>query len=474
MNGIKKRLTRVESGQNPNSSSIQVIYRRIQDIKPDPKNPRVHTPKQIKQIARSIQSFGYTMPILLDQHDNIVAGHGRYLACQQLGYAEVATISLSNLSPEQVKAYRIADDQLTINSVWNDQLVAEQLQELSLLDLDFSIDVIGFDTAEIDIRIESLSVQDEAKPDPADLLPPQTEYAVSELGDLWLMDQHRLLNGNCLLISHFKVLMDGKLGDAVILDPPFNVPMVGHVTGNGKLVHRPFPMANGEMTDQEFTAFLSQIFALLIKHTRDGSVHYVAIDWRHAEHVIAAGKAYSKMLNVCVWSKSSPSQGSFYRSQHEWFYVFRNGNSTHINNVQLGKYGRSRSNIWQYEGAQGLRHSEEGNLLQYHPTCKPVRLVADAILDCTNRKDIVIDTCLGSGTTLIAAERVGRYCYGMELDSRYCDTAIRRWEAITGQDAIHAPTGQTFKQREHHAKQAYLAATTPTKKSGARRKTHHG
>jgi DNA modification methylase len=428
------------------SSELHLTYRPVGELKPDPKNPRSHSRRQIQQIAKSIGTFGFNVPVLIDAEDNVVAGHGRLLACRQLGWTTVPTISLAHLTPAQAKAFLIADNRLTENSEWNDRLLAEQLKDLSLLDLDFELDVTGFELAEIDLRIESLNEGDTAEDDPLDNVPVAAGPAVTQLGELWCLGRHRLFCGSAVEASSYANLLEDKKAALVFTDPPYNVPVQGHVSGNGAIQHREFAMASGEMTEAEFTAFLQQACTLLAAHSKPGAIHYVCMDWRHAGELLAAGEeAYSELLNICVWVKHNGGMGSLYRSQHELVFVFKNGAVGHCNNVQLGKYGRNRTNVWQYRGVNDFgRTTKEGNLLAMHPTVKPVALVADAILDCSRRGDIVVDAFIGSGTTLIACERTGRHCYGIELDPIYVDTAIRRWQKYTGEAAVNASTGQTF------------------------------
>jgi DNA modification methylase len=427
--------------------SLSVVYRAISELKPDPRNPRRHGPKQVLQIANSISAFGFNVPVLVDSNLTIVAGHGRLLACQQLGWDKVPTISLGHLSAAQAKAFLIADNRLTENSEWDDRLLAAQLKELSLLDLDFNLEVIGFDMGEIDLRIESLSAPDDAE-DPIDQVPPPGGPAVTVPGDLWRLGDHRLFCGSALEAATYETLLAGDKASLVFTDPPYNVPVQGHVSGKGAVAHREFAMASGEMNEAQFTEFLHKAFKQLAKHSAPGSVHFVCMDWRHVGELSAASKdAYSSLINICVWVKHNGGMGSLYRSQHEFVFVFKNGDVPHRNNVQLGAYGRNRTNVWNYRGINDFgRETEEGNLLAMHPTVKPVALVSDAILDCSARGDIVLDAFLGSGTTLIACERIGRRGYGIELDPLYVDTAIRRWQKLTGKKAVNAD-GQSFDER---------------------------
>ena len=425
---------------------LTVTYRRIEELKPDPANPRRHSKKQIRQMAESIKAFGFNVPILIDRHGNIIAGHGRWLACRDLGFTEVPTLCLDHLTPTQARAFMIADNRLTEIAVWDDRLLAQQLKELTLVGLDFDIEVTGFEMGEIDLRIASLDDPAQAEADPTDVVPEIPATPLSKLGDMWLLHRHRLLCGSALDSAVFAALMGEERAATAFIDPPYNVRIDGHAGGLGAIHHRPFPMASGEMDRSQFTAFLGQAFRNLTAFSIDGSIHFVCMDWRHVEELLAAGReAYGELKNICVWVKDNAGMGSFYRSRHELVCVFKYGRNGHRNNIQLGQFGRNRSNVWHYPGANSFaRSSEEGNLLALHPTVKPVAMVADAILDCSARGDIVLDTFLGSGTTLVAAERTGRRCHGMELDPAYVDTSVRRWQKLSGRSARHAASGRSF------------------------------
>jgi DNA modification methylase len=428
-------------------SRLSVVYRRIDDLKPDPANPRLHSKKQIRQIANSIEVFGFIVPILIDRDGKVIAGHGRLLACRELGITDAPTLCLDHLTPAQARAFMIADNRLTEIATWDDRLLAQQLKDLSLLGLDFSLEVIGFEMGEIDLRIASLEDMPEQADDPADAVPELSlGPPVSKLGDLWVLGRHRISCGNALDPDAFAALMGEERAAMVFTDPPYNVPIDGHASGLGAIHHRPFPMASGEMDEAEFAAFLGQSCRNLAAFSADGSLHYVCMDWRHLGELLAAGReAYGELKNLCVWVKDNAGMGSFYRSQHELVLVFKQGRGSHRNNVQLGQFGRNRSNVWRYPGVNSFaRCSEEGNPLALHPTVKPAAMVEDAILDCSARGDIVLDAFLGSGTTVIAAERIGRRCYGLDLDSAYVDTTIRRWQALTGESAHHAVSGRSF------------------------------
>jgi DNA modification methylase len=434
--------------------AVAVVYRPMIDLKLDPRNPRVHSSKQVRQIARSIETFGFNVPVLIDSKLQLIAGHGRIMAAQRLRWTEVPTICLDHLTEAQARAFMIADNRLTENSVWDDRLLAEQLKDLSLLDLDFSLEVTGFEMGEIDLRIEGLTSETEGEEDPADAIPGGTDApVVSHAGDLWLLGNHRVFCGSALDAVSYTAMMGGEKAATVFADPPYNVRIEGNVSGLGAIHHREFAMASGEMSEAEFTAFLSQVCNLLARHSANGSIHFICMDWRHMTELLAAGRqAYTELKNLCVWAKNNPGMGSLYRSQHELVFVYKSGGEHHRNNVQLGQFGRNRGNVWHYPGANSFaQQSNEGNLLALHPTVKPVAMVADAIMDCSARGDIVLDNFLGSGTTVIAAERTGRRCYGLEIDPSYVDTIVRRWQAFTGNCARQGSSGRSFRELEVEA-----------------------
>jgi len=438
---------------------LEIVYRRLDELKPDPKNPRHHTKKQIRQLKASIGTFGFTVPALIDHQDNVIAGHGRIEACRELGWSEIPTIAIEGLSEAKRHALMIADNQLAANAEWNERLLAEQLKDLSLAELDFSIEVIGFEMGEIDMRIAGLDGQAAAE-DPADVAPePASGPPVSKSGDLWDLGDHRVLCGNVLDTAVLERLIGEKRPGMVFTDPPYNVPIDGHTTGLGRIRHRSFAMAVGEMSASAFTMFLAKTLRNLAAPCFGGALLFVCMDWRHMAELLAAGRDVGLELeNLCVWAKDNAGMGSLYRSQHELIFVYRTGDGPHRNNVQLGRFGRNRSNLWKYPGVNSFsRKTEEGNLLALHPTVKPVALVADAMFDCTARGDIVLDGFLGSGTSVIAAERTSRRCYGTEIDPLYVDTIIRRWQKLTGNVARHAETGRAFNDLAGEAEVANAA-----------------
>ena len=434
-------------------SELQIAYQPVSDLKNNPRNARTHSKRQIRQIANSITRFGFNNPVLVDNSNTIIAGHGRVAAAKLLGLSSVPTIRLENLSRDQIRAYVIADNRLAEKAGWDNSILAIELQHLLTIEGDFDVTITGFEIPEIDLILSS----DGDGPDADDVFAvADAEEAVTKVGDLWLLGKHRLVCGSALDPNSYSTLMGNRRADVVFIDPPWNVPIEGHVCGNGSVRHREFPMASGEMSELEFISFLSSSLRLLARYSTSGSVHFVCMDFRHMGELLAASKpVYDSLLNLCVWVKNSGGMGSFYRSQHELVFVFRNGKGQQRNNVQLGQYGRNRTNVWQYPGVNTFsKQTDEGNLRALHPTVKPVAMVAEALLDCSARGAFVLDSFLGSGSTLIAAERTGRVCHGIELDPIYVDTSVKRWESYSGDHAIHAITKKRFDEVAHEQLEA--------------------
>jgi DNA modification methylase len=448
--------------RKPSSSDLAqdrltIQHRPVRTLRLDPRNPREHSKKQIAQIAESILAFGFNVPVLIDDENKIIAGHGRVLACQLLGIAEVPTICLGHLPPEQVRAFIIADNKLTENATWNEILLGQQLKSLSEIDLNFSLKATGFEMGEIDVLIEGVSPPgDSAQDDPADVLPDRSEISVSAPGDCWQLGKHRVLCGDALEPDSYDRLMTGQRAAVVFTDLPCNVSTHSHASGLGKKQHRDFAAACGEMRRAESTDFFGTVCKRLVSASREGAIHFLCIDWRHVGELLAAGKeAYGELKNICVWVKDVAGKGSLYRSQHRFILVFKQGKQSRRKSAQPGQSGRCRSDVWQYPGANSFpRATAQGNLLDLHPTGMPVALVADAIQDCSSRGDIVLDPFLGSGTTVIAAERTGRICYGIEIDPAHVDTAVRRWQQLTSMCAVHGESGRSFDDLERKATDA--------------------
>jgi DNA modification methylase len=420
---------------------LAIRYLPIGELKENPRNARTHSKKQILEISRSIKEFGFNNPVLLDKENTIVAGHGRKEAAKLLGFSTLPTIQLENLTQDQIRAYILADNRLAQNAGWDESILAIELQHLMATDIGFDIAITGFAAPEIDLILQA----DKHNSDHEEIAETPAGPRVTQAGQLWQMGKHRVLCGNSLDKSTFIQLMGKRCADMVFTDPPYNVPIDGNVCGNGSIHHPEFVMASGELSEEQFIVFLTASLRLLSWFSKPGSVHFICMDWRHLKELSDAGqRVYAELLNLCVWVKNNGGMGSLYRSQHELVFVFKNEKAPHRNNIRLGKYGRNRTNVWEYPGVNTLSKGEEGNLLALHPTVKPVSLVADAILDCSARGDMVLDAFLGSGTTLLAAERVGRVCHAIEIDPGYVDVAIRRWQKLTGEHAIDFASGRRF------------------------------
>jgi DNA modification methylase len=436
-------------------SAIETVS--ISSLKPYKGNARTHSKKQLRQIADSIKKFGFTNPILIGDTCEIIAGHGRVEAARLLGVEQVPAIRLSHLDTAQRRAYVIADNKLALNAGWDRDLLAIELQ--ALVDLNFEVEITGFSIAEVDLLFDEVKGSSpDAEHAADDDIPPATDIAsaTSCRGDLWLMGRHRLLCGDSREASTFARLLDGEQADLIFTDPPYNVPIDGHVCGLGRIRHREFAMGAGEMSPEAFTAFLETTLGHAAASCRNGAIAFACMDWRHIGELLTAGRAvFSELKNLCVWNKTNGGMGSFYRSKHELVFVFKVGSASHTNTFGLGDTGRYRTNVWDYAGINALRsgRSEE---LAMHPTVKPVALVADAIKDCSKRGEIVLDPFAGSGTTLIAAESTGRRARVIEFDPAYCDQIVRRFAQLTGKQAKLATTGQDF---EAVAEERVLSST---------------
>lgn len=419
----------------------QVSERRLSDLKASVRNARTHSHKQIHLIAESIREFRFTTPILVTTDGEIVAGHGRYQAAKLLGMETVPVICIDHLGPQQIRALRIADNRLAELSGWDDEILKLELGEL--IELDFEVEITGFETAQIDGILDA-SPPVAAKADPADALPALQDVAVTVRGDLWLLGEHRILCGDARDRGDYQTLLGGELAQMVFVDPPYNVRVDGHVSGLGKVKHREFAMASGEMSKLEFTSFLHAVFAEIAEASQDGALIYSCIDGPHLHEMLNAGYGvFDELKSVITWAKANAGMGSLYRSQTELITLWKKGKAPHINNIELGKHGRYRTTLWSYAGVNGFRKGRMAELAS-HPTVKPCAMVMDAIKDCSKPKGIILDSFSGSGTTLIAAAKTKRRGYVMELDPHYVDGAIRRWETLFKGEARHAETGLTF------------------------------
>lgn len=411
-------------------------------------NARRHSKDQIRQIATSIRRFGFTNPVLVSDDGEIIAGHGRVEAAKLAGLKSVPTLKLSHLTNAERRAYVLADNKLALNAGWDQDVLAIELR--ALIDLDFDVDLTGFSTAEIDFTLEAARKADpKSRGDSADEIPALSKWPVSRTGDIWELGRHRVICGDARRRDVYDQLMGGEKADLIFTDPPYNVAIDGNVTGKGEVTHREFAMGAGEMSEADFTDFLTVTLGRQARVARDGAIAFVAMDWRHMGELLAAGReVFTELKNLCVWNKTNAGLGKFYRSKHELIFVFKVGTAPHTNTFGMGGEGRYRTNVWDYAGASGGGRAR-AEALAMHPTVKPIALVVDAICDCSRRGDIVLDAFGGSGTTLIAAEQCGRIARLVEIDPLYIDTIVRRFERVTGKTATLAEGGMSFDEVEH-------------------------
>lgn len=420
----------------PADRTLQVVYKAPGDLTPDPRNARTHSRKQVTQIVQSITAFGFTNPILADPEGNLIAGHGRLLAAKEIGLEKVPVITLDGLTEPQKRALRLADNKIALNAGWDTEILKLELADLSMPDIDIDLGLTGFSPGEIDVVLSETEDPDD------EVIPAVPENPRVMPGDIWQLGEHRIGCGDGRDAAFLHAIVgEGSVIDCAFLDPPYNVKINGHANAKGR--HREFAMASGEMTDTEFRTFLTDTLGACAKVSRDGAVHFVCMDWRHMDDVTASVSGiYDDLLNICVWNKSNAGMGSLYRSKHEMVFVYRVGSGPHINNVELGKHGRNRTNVWDYASVNSMRGSRREDL-DLHPTVKPVAMVADAYCDVTRQGELVLDIFLGSGTSLIAAERVGRRFRGLDIDPAYVNLAMQRWTDLTGKEPelVHRELG---------------------------------
>lgn len=421
-------------------NNLTIIYQPVAALRRRERNPRTHSKAQIRQIADNIGANGFVNPVLVDGENKLIAGHGRVEAAKLIGMTKVPTVRLDHMSEAQIRSYVIADNKLALNANWDPELLRLELEELSRIP-EISLELTGFLTAEIDQIL-----QDSGDSAGADNVP-ETDLrkpAVTRMGDLWCIGPHRVLCADATKPESYTRLLAGELAQMVVTDPPYNVRVNGHVSGLGKVRHEEFAMASGEMDKREFSTFLATVARNLADHSIDGSLHYIFMDWRHMRELLEAAEGpYAELMNLCVWNKTNGGMGSLYRSQHELVFVFRKGPGPHINNVELGRHGRYRTNVWTYPGMNTFGRNRDAELAM-HPTVKPVALVEDAIKDATKRNGLVLDAFGGSGTTLVAAQRAGRRGYALEISPHYVDTIVRRLSEATGKEATRGNTNETF------------------------------
>lgn len=432
----------------PHLDGQKLVHLDPSCLKPHPDNPRTHSKEQVRKIAASIKRFGFRNPVLVDDDYQVIAGHGRLMAAGELKLEKVPVVMLSGMTEAERRAYIIADNRLAECAGWDEARLASELAAIASLDPDFDLAYTGFDGGSLEKLLEQ-SIVGPTGPDVEPEVDPDAPL-VSRTGDTWILGSHRLVIGDARDPDVLDRLMAGEKAQMVITDPPYNVPINGHVCGLGKVRHAEFAMAAGEMSPAEFQGFLDATLGNMARVSRDGSIHFVFMDWRHMPEILGAGdKVYDELKNLVVWNKDNGGMGAFYRSKHELVFVFKKGKAKHVNNFELGQHGRYRTNVWDYPGISSVGHDRDDQLAM-HPTVKPVAMIADAIRDCSKRGGIVLDAFGGSGTTLIAAEETGRKARLVEIDPRYADVTIRRWQAMTGKPAILEANGTAFDDLESH------------------------
>lgn len=447
-NRLKDRvaLEEIRSSRNDLLPRMVLENRPVALLRAPHRNVREQQHAHETEVAFSIKKLGFSSPPIVTEDGEIIDGVTKVAAAAALGMTELPCIVIYDLSQQDTKLLRIALNRLGEKGSWDIDALKTEFDELLIVEA--PVAVCGFALPEIDAltlvndgRSEVIDRRANKCPELDERVPP-----VSRLGDQWLLGRHRLICGDATKQDSYELLFGtGSLATAVFTDPPYNIEIDGFAVGKGKR-HREFLAASGEMTDDEFVAFLRDFLEASAGKVIDGGVLFVCMDWRHAEHVLrAARSANLTVVTIVVWSKTNGGMGGLYRSSHEFVFVLKKGTRTIHNNVQLGKHGRDRTNVWVYPGANS-RGSSANSELKNHPTPKPVELISDALLDVTARGDIIIDPFLGSGTSIIAAEKTGRIVYGMELDPRYVDLIIHRFETYTKIEAVHAETNVTFKQ----------------------------
>lgn len=422
----------------------KLVWLPVEALNLPDRKARKHAQKQHEKACSFVRKTRYIPAIVTNDTGVIIHGYEFYSAAVELGWTKVPVIKLSELSPSmqnmiQVGYYKILDlgefDMPVLQSIFQDLTI----------ETGFDFHDIGFELTEAD----SILGYTLHSADVAEIIDPIDEKRpiVSTLGDEWMLGKHILYHGNSLEAQSYQSVMKEDIARAVVSDPPYNQKR-RDIGGKGKVNHGDFVQASGELLSNEFIEFLKTFLSHCCNHLIDGGLIYSAMDWRHAFEILTAARVLDlEQKNCLVWNKTNAGMGSHYRSKHEFFYLFKSGSSPHVNTVELGAHGRYRSNVLDYAGVNTFRKGRMKDLIA-HPTVKPTALIADLILDCSKPNDIILDPFAGSGTIFLACERIGRRARAIELDGVYVDTCIRRWQAETGDDAIHKITGETFEERE--------------------------
>ncbi len=414
-------------------TELKVEYRSIDNLHENPNNAKLHPKEQISKICRSIEQFGFLVPLLVDGDGMVLCGHGRLQAAKQLGEKSLPVVCVDHLSEAERRAFVIADNKLAEQGKWDEAQLAIEFNALLELEDEIEITDTAFEIGEIDYLIEKS--QDDSEPEEENFLAAEVDQ-LCQLGDLWQLGKHRLYCGDALDPMSYEVLLGSEKAAMVFTDPPYNLPIAGVASGKGKVRHQDFVQASGEMSRAKFGEFLERFIQCSIASTKDGAIHFICMDWRQIDLLVSIGRQrFEELKAICVWDKGTGSMGSLYRSRHEFIAVFKSGSAPHINNIELGRHGRNRSNVWAYPG-MGSFGRGRSKALSFHPTVKNLEMVADANLDCSKPGDLVLDPFAGSGTTALAAQRTKRRAALIELDRHYCDIILHRFREATGIDPV--------------------------------------
>lgn len=466
--GRRKALTQAVSvaavastpARNDLQPALQITSVPIASLKPAPRRLRRVEPAHVERAVKSIGTYGLVIPILIDRHNQVINGHTILEAAKSLGFDTISCVRIEHLSTNEVRALKIALNRLQELGVWDEE--ALRIEMIELIEEDVDLGATGFTDIEVDQIV--VSTEDGGDEDDAPADPPQ--HPIARPGDLFRLGDHYLLCGDALDAKCYERLMQGKLAQAVFSDPPYNCPIAGFVGGLGKVKHKDFAFAVGEKTDQEFLDFLATYLSHARLATSEGAVIFACMDWRQIDILLYAGRlAGLDRINKAIWNKGSGGMGSLYRSAYEEVAIFCNGKQPAVNNVQLGRHGRDRMNVWNYPSAN-RKGSSAAEQLGAHPTPKPTELVRDALLDVTSKGDIVLDPFIGSGTTIIAAQQCGRIAYGIEYEPGYVDVTISRWHKQVGTDVVHVATGKPFRtlEAERRAEMMQDAPASPAER----------
>lgn len=437
--------SRSSSAPSSNFAGLQlrIEYLPINSLKAGPNRTRKHSRRQLKELARAIREHGFLVPVVIYGDNVLATGNARVEAAAAAGLSEVPVVRADHLSDEQMRLFALADNKLAEGAEWDLDAVRAEFADIAVIAPELDLDSSGFCIAERDIifgrhRTDELADLDDA-PAPAKSPP------ISRVGDRYRLGRHTLVCGDATDEAVLAAAVGGRQVRTVASDLPYNVRIAGNVSGLGEHKHREFAMASGEMSKSQFIDFLARAITGTRPYLIDGAILYLFMDWRHLPELVqASARSELAYLNLLVWAKTNAGMGSFYRSAHELIGVFKHGEAPHRNNVNLGRDGRNRTNVLHYPGANTFAKGRK-KALELHPTVKPVALMADLILDSSGPGELILDPFGGSGTTLIAVEKTERTACLVELDPGYVDVT-RRFEELTGVDAVHEESGLPFAQ----------------------------